>query len=218
MKNTEKGACKSLSVVYCVKRCIAILEKSKDSPYRKAMLAKVRNSVGLPYSRNADLLELIYENLPEDIILAREDISSEEKSIITALQMYALYNQGDNYSSADSGEGEKNSLDKQYRNIGTSLRALRRLGSDNTKAVDRRFNALITAGDYDELVYHLRHMLKLLKAKTSSYDKVDFSQLAQDLYWFDGGREERIRLSWAREYYRREFTEKDEKETKENDE
>ena len=94
---------------------------------------------------------------------------------------------------------------------------LRRLDTDDSKAIDRRFNALITAGDFDELTYHLRHLIKLLKSKTSGGAAVDFLQLAQDIYWFDRGNEENVRLSWAREYYRVNYKEKDEKEKKEND-
>ena len=217
MGNTDKNGSVSISIRYCMRKCIAILEKSKASPYSKAMLARIRNSVGMPFSRNAELLALIYENFPEGNASAGEKLTYEEKAIMTALQMYALYNQGGNAGDFDSGGSIEASSDKNCRNMGASLRVLRRLDTDDSKATDRRFNALITAGDFEEFTYHLRHLIKLLKSRTSGAAIIDFAQLALDLYWFDRGQEERTRLSWAREYYRVEYKENDEKEKKEND-
>ena len=194
-----------------MKRCIAALERSRELPYGRAMLAKIRNSIGLPYSRNAEILELIYENFPEEEAFAGADLTSEERAIITALQLYALYNQGGDVGLHDAGNTEDASV-RTCRNMGESLRVLRRLDTEDSKAVDRRFNALITSGELEEFSYHLRHLIKLLKSRTSGTASIDFSQLAQDLYWFDRGNEEKIRLSWAREYYRTDFKEKEKKE------
>lgn len=87
---------------------------------------------------------------------------------------------------------------KGLGNLGASLRALR--AGDATQAADRRFNAMITATTFNELANHLRHLIKLLKSKTEA--KVNYAQLAQDLYWFQLGYQSDIRLKWSRDYYR----------------
>ena len=43
-------------------------------------------------------------------------------------------------------------------------------------------------------------MIRLLKSKSNV--QVDYAKLAEDLYQFLRGNREKIRLSWAREYYR----------------
>lgn len=88
---------------------------------------------------------------------------------------------------------------KLWVDLGASLRALR-VGEDS-QAVDRRFNAMITSASLSELANHLRHLIKLLKSRTNA--KVDYAQLAQDLYWFQMGYQSSVRLKWSRSYYRR---------------
>ena len=63
---------------------------------------------------------------------------------------------------------------------------------------------MITASTFEELVYHLRHLITLLKSK-SPETKVDYARLSEDLYWFLRDYQERVRLSWARDYYKRNF-------------
>lgn len=59
---------------------------------------------------------------------------------------------------------------------------------------------MITSSTFEELSNHLRHMIRLLKSKSNV--QVDYAKLAEDLYQFLRGNREKIRLSWAREYYR----------------
>jgi CRISPR system Cascade subunit CasB len=104
------------------------------------------------------------------------------------------------YRQGKQAPARENGQEKGSKNIGYSLSALR--VGDSTAAIDRRFNALITATTYDELIHHLRQMLKLLKSKMFGETNIDFGKLAQDLYKFLVGKDENIRLSWARAYYR----------------
>ena len=115
----------------------------------------------------------------------------EEQAILTSLQLYALHQQGKSESVALQEETDK------WENMGHSLRTLR---TGDEKAVDRRFNALITAANYEELVHHLRQMIKLLKAKTDT--KVNYAKLADDLYGFLRNYPETMRIRWAKAYYR----------------
>lgn len=72
---------------------------------------------------------------------------------------------------------------------------------DDQAAMDRRFSALITSASFEELTHHLRHSIKLLKAKTKANATVDYGKLAEDLFWFLRGFQDSVKLNWARGYY-----------------
>jgi CRISPR system Cascade subunit CasB len=78
------------------------------------------------------------------------------------------------------------------------LRAVRR--ADNEKGLDRRFNAMLTAQSFDELAYHLRQLIKLVKA--AGVTAMDFPQLAEDLFWIQRDDAQQVKLRWATGYYR----------------
>ncbi len=75
---------------------------------------------------------------------------------------------------------------------------------EDTKSCDRRFNAMITSSSFEELSYHLRHMISLLKSRNPEV-KVNYAKLAEDLYWYLRGYDERLRLAWSRAYYRESY-------------
>ncbi|SDD87203.1 type I-E CRISPR-associated protein Cse2/CasB [Peptococcus niger] len=166
-------------------------------PAGRAALASLRQSVGSSASAAVGILPFVYAQMPEDFIGSGADLSHEEKAIIHTLQLFALHQQGSS-TCVWSGADEETSDVRPASNMGDALKALRQ--GNNKLAVDRRFNALITATTYDELLHHLRQMIRLLRAKTNV--TVDYPQLAKDLYWFSRGYEESLRLNWARHYYR----------------
>ncbi|MGI6689347.1 MAG: type I-E CRISPR-associated protein Cse2/CasB [Christensenellales bacterium] len=170
------------------------LDQTLETPSGKAMLANLRNSIGKPLTESIAIWPLMFEHLPEEFLSRSQSLSKKEKAILNSLQLYALYRQG---KKAPASQGAK---EERPSNIGRSLNALRT--GDNTVSTDRRFNALVTAATYDELSHHLRQMINLLKAKTSGETGIDFGKLAQDLYGFLTGKDESIRLNWARAYYR----------------
>lgn len=177
------------TVFSVVREMVTILERSVETPSGKATLAKLRHSTGQPLSRIVAIWPIVFEKLPEEFLGYRGDMTPEERVILTTLQLYAWQQQGQN---------ESVNTDEKYKNMGDSLRALRK-GTD-TMAVDRRFNVMITAENFDELIYYLRQMIKLLKSKTE--ETVNYPQLANDLYWFLQGQEEKMRISWAEAYYK----------------
>lgn len=159
----------------------------------RAILAKLRNSIGRPLSQTIEIWPLIFDNLPDEYLGNSSRLTDEEEAILTALQLYALYQQGKKESVIPEDEQEK------YKNIGYSLSFLRK-AEDHT-AIDRRFNALITSSTDEEFKYHLRQMINLLKSKSKGTVPVDFAKLSEDLYWFKRGYRENIRLSWSKSYY-----------------
>ena len=89
--------------------------------------------------------------------------------------------------------------EKPTRNIGESLRVLR--GDENkAKAMDERFNTMVTAESFEELAYYLRQVVKILKAYAVN-PSVNYPKLANDLFWMQKGKQDNILMDWARAYY-----------------
>ena len=88
--------------------------------------------------------------------------------------------------------------DSSYKgSIGRSLGIGR--DNDDSEALDRRFNALITASTFSELTYHLRQLIKVVKSKEDM--TINFARLADDLFYFQLGIGKKICFRWAQEYY-----------------
>ena len=114
-------------------------------------------------------------------------MSCEEKSIFITLQLYAIGQQGLNKVLVSN---DKN------KNFGSSLQQIK---EQDSVALDRRVNTMLTATTFDEFAYHLRQIFRLAKSKESF--SVNFIKLSEDLFWYQNGKERNICLSWAKDYY-----------------
>ena len=197
---------KKKSIYQVTSQILNELSYDLDSSRNKAILSNLRNTITRPYSQAIDVFSLIYEYMPEEFIGKNYALSFEEKAIITSLRLYAIHQQGKVSNILDIDKED------QYKNMGYDLRALR--VDDHAKASDRRFNTMISADTFDQFTFHLRQLVNLLKSRTDQ--KVSYAKLAQDLYYFQIPQtREKIRLSWAREYYR--YINKDHKKGEDND-
>ena len=179
------------SVDAVMRNIIAEIEPIKTLGSGKALLARIRDSIGKELTNAPQVWPLLFANLPEEYLGDKERITAEEKAIYLSLQIYALMQQG----ASKSERGEV----KSTRNIGESLRILR--GDESkAKAMDERFNTMITAGSFEELAHYLRQMVKILKANIDS-PFVDYPKLAKDLFWVQKGKQDNILMDWARAYY-----------------
>lgn len=183
------------SIYQVTARILNMITSDLQTSSAKAYLASLRQSVGRDVHLAAGVFPLIFSNIPEEHLGKSGEPTAGERSIILALQLYAVHQQGSGQSVNYPGNSD---LAKMVDNIGASFRSLR--ATEDSQAVDRRFNAMITATDFNELANHLRHLIKLVKARTEA--KINYAQLAQDLFWFQLGYESSIRLKWSRAYYR----------------
>lgn len=193
---------KTNNIAYNTAKSILIkLDSTRDASSTKALLANMRNSADKDISNNVDALAYVFSNLSYGEDDRGGELSYMEQAIFTAIQMYAIHQQSNVESVLKFGnddENESREKKKEYKaNIGDALATLR---SDESESIDKRFNAMITATNFNKLSYHLRQMIKILKSKSDA--KVDYAKLAEDLYWFMIGRKEEVRLSWARSYYK----------------
>lgn len=184
------------SIYQVTARIMKLIASDLQASSTKAYLANLRQSVNKDVHLATGVFPTIFSNTPEEYLGEHGNLTVGERSIILTLQLFALHQQGNNQSVNLQVDSKAK---KASENLGKSFSYLRQIG-DDSKAIDRRFNAMITATNFNELANHLRHMIKLLKSKTDS--KVDYPQLAQDLFWFQKGQQSSIRLKWSRSYYR----------------
>ena len=188
-------------------RILRKLDNTRENPSTKAIFANIRNSINKDSSVNMDALAFVFQNIPEEFLGFNKNLNDYEKAILTAVQMYALHQQAkiESVLKLDYEEGEKR------QNLGDALKTARDK-EDDTKALDRRFNAMITSSNFEELSHHLRQMIKLLKAKSDA--KVDYASLADDRYWFLKNQREGLKIKWSRSYYKLNKKERDYKNAK----
>lgn len=183
---------KEKTVVDVTWKILNKLDSLRGESSGKAALANLRHSIGRPISDTIKVWPILFEAMPESYLGRYIDQTYEEKAILTTLQLYALHQQGVEKSVLGKYD------EKGWNNIGESLKVLRMV--EDPKAVDRRFNTMITSTDFEELSHHLRQMIQLLRSKHKG-ETVNYPKLANDLYWFLNNNDESIRLSWAKAYY-----------------
>ena len=181
------------SYVYnAIKKNIYVLSNINDVSYVKNQLAILRKSVG--NKKIADVLPIIIQYIPDEYIGQKAELSDGEQAILNTMQLYAIVNQG-NIENLKVVEPSN-----PWENMGTSLSLLRNSnGSSDKAALDKRFNIMITSETYDEFLYHLRQMIRIIKSKKQIY--IDFPKLGEDLFAFLKGKEDDVRISWSRQYY-----------------
>lgn len=185
---------KETNVYKTSKHILTYLENTKKESSTKAILAQLRNSINKDLGENIESLAFIFSMIPEDKLGTGKNLNYYEQTILTTLQLYAIYQQGEDRSVIYRNE------DFPYKSLGQSLRSLRNPEDKNAnKSVDLRFNSLISSPNYRMLEYRLRQIIKLLKAKRE--EQVDFFSLSNDLYAYLLGDVNPIRIKWARDYY-----------------
>lgn len=177
-------------------RILNLIASDLQASSTKANLASLRQSVNKDAHQATGVFPIIFSSIPEEYLGKHGYLTDGERSIILTLQLFALHQQGNNQSVNLQPDSKPKTVSG---NLGASFSCLRQIG-DDSKAIDRRFNAMITASSFTELSDHLRHMVKLLKSKTDT--KINYPQLAQDLFWFQKGQQSGVRLKWSRAYYR----------------
>lgn len=154
----------------------------------KAILSHLRNSIGRDISETVEIWPLVFEEVPLEYLSTSGTPTRQEIAILASLQLYALHQQG---RSKSVHESSGNSVGKALHNIRNA----------NDIALDRRFNALITSGNFKELITHLRHLISILKQEIET--KIDYAKLAEDFYWYQSSLESanRVRMRWGQDYY-----------------
>lgn len=169
----------------------------------KAVLASLRATDTIDSKRAQAVWPVMFSEM------SKEDISNDqtgrptyaETAIYTALRCYAIHQQ----AVEDSVYAQSFSKDKTKKPEGvTFFSALARLRTnDETRvALDRRMQALLASRNLANTVKSITQLTRILKANNRTL-KVDYAQLAQDLFFFETSFKmaNRICLKWGQQYY-----------------
>ena len=176
-----------------VRKQIALLakdEKSLEQGSSKAHLAQLRRGVGKLPGELPELWGLFLKDMPEKLMGKGGEPSYAEQAIYTALTLFALHQQG--HSGPMYGDGEEDRLGRAARKLVHN--------EEDEEHIRMRLGVVAKSEDMTELSYHLKTVVRLLG---NSDIKLDYVDLAKDLYWFQfEAYADRVRLKWGQDFYR----------------
>lgn len=182
---------------YVSNRLYAIIN-GKDESNVKALLAQMRRGAGRQPGDIPALWGLLFDGFPEELMQPanKPGASRAEWAVYSSLTLFSLHQQGH-----DPGTKPMH-VEREY--FGLSVRKLASPGGKEDDAlldrVRRRFNIVATSTDIQELNYHLRTIMQMLRA---SGIPTDYAQLAADIYWYqDLNHTADVRLQWGQDFYR----------------
>lgn len=161
---------------------------NQNSNVYRALLANMRRGVGHYPGELPELWGIIFDRLPEELY-GQGKPSGAEWAIYSALTLYALHQQGSEESVHCADD----------ISIGKAAAALVK-SEDDTDRILKRLNLIATSVSTEDLVYHLRGLIQLLKGESV---KLDYARMAKELYLFqyaDAAND--IRIAWGRDFYR----------------
>lgn len=175
---------------------IEYLMSIADTGAGRGIMASLRHGMGRKPGELPELWGIIFDRIPDELIGQREP-SYAEWAVYTALTLYALHQQG-------------NEFNANAQNVSVGSAAARLIKKDeDMKRIINRLNLVITSVSPEDLAYHLRGIIQLLKSENIP---LDYAQLAKELYLFHNqDYAGNIKLSWGRDFYslHNELTEND---------
>lgn len=160
-----------------------------------ARLARLRRAVTVEAGADPEVWSDTLDGVP---FPGKTDVpSATERAAHTALTLYALHQQ----SQRERAHRPGGSLGSSVRALAISRDAL--TDSDRESAVRRRFDALMTANSYAEIVYHLRGLIQQFRNAERPIP-LDYARLADDLTALQSpAKVAGVLLRWGRDYHRK---------------
>ncbi len=155
-----------------------------------AALAQLRRAINTAPGADPFVWELMFADWPPELAAHSDEPTIAERAAHAALTLYAVHQQGRRQSR----------MHRTGRSLGLAVGELGR-SSGAEDAVRRRFDALATADDLSEILYHGRGLITQLRSADIG---LDYGLLASHLALLQReGFADRVRLRWGRDYYRR---------------
>lgn len=170
-----------------------------DGNQDKALLASLRGSTTLTSPRAEPVWPLLFSVLDDRWLSRTGEPTSAETAIFTALRLYAIHQQSNSASVYASSVPYEEAEGKTIFGFLATLRQ----NPDSRAALDRRVQQLLTTTNIGSLFNALTHLASIIKA-TDHGVKIDYPNLAEDLYWFQQSYEQAnaVKLRWGQDYYR----------------
>lgn len=168
-----------------VGRALRYLEAAGDLSSTKAQLSALRSSATLPIEEAQASWDTVLAYIPVAQTWSEDVPTQEERALHAVLGLYALHQQS-----------RSESMNRAKVGLGVALRQLRTAHGDS---VLRRFGALITSVDFEELRFHLAGLARMLR---SNKIPTDYVQLGLDLLLIQiPEQKSRVLLRWSRDFY-----------------
>lgn len=181
----------------------------RSEPQVRAALANLRRGVGRKPGELPQLYGEFLEDMPETLYFKGNKPSDAEWAVYMAVTLYALHQQ-----SKDIRKNNMNQIGEDY-SLGAAASKLV-ADKDDRERIWRRFYVVASSEDMQEMNYHLRGLIQLLRDKDIP---LDYPQLAKDLFWYQCSRESanNVRLKWGRDFYKKLNVENEEDNNNEKD-
>jgi len=175
------------------------LQRIANTRKGRAMMANLRRGVGKQAGELPELWEMIFDRMPEKLLGKNQ----AEWAVYTALTLYAMHQQS----------CEQN-MNQEKISVGLASAKLVK-NEDDTERILKRLNLVVTAVSPEDLAYHLRSIIQLLRQEEIA---LDYAKLAKELYLFQYEENTSvIGLNWGRDFWQECNRKTSEKEKKEND-
>lgn len=160
----------------------------------KATLSALRSCSSLLSPKATVIWPTLLANLREKDLSDDGSLTYVEKASFASLHAYAIYKQGTDKLVFANKENKGQSICRALASL--------RSNDDIRTALDRRMQLLLMSTNFESLTHNLFQLIKILKAQ-SSVILLDFSQLAEDLFYFQVSNQvaRKICLKWGQEYY-----------------
>ena len=166
------------------------------------VLATLRKGIGHKPGDIPELFGILLMDMPVDFMSKGVTPTREEWACYIALTLYAMHQQG-NDPRKDSANTDRNI------SIGSAMSDYVRMSDDGNarSRMAAKLQMLSSSKDMDEFSYHLRSIIKLLKAKGIA---VNYARLSGDIYDFQlPDRQAGVFLKWGQDFYRITVTQED---------
>lgn len=155
-------------------------------------MARLRRSIGKGIGEDPTVWRVVFDGFPQRFQHG-DDPTPEERSAHTAVCLFALHQQSQGTQMHRHGIG-----------LGSAVRRLAQQPGEDAprESIVRRFNALVTADNFEEVGQHLRSLVGLFRTNGIP---LDYGRLADDLAGLaalDRGRRDRVLLRWSRDFSR----------------
>ena len=172
----------------------------------KAVLANLREAVNINDKRAQAVWPFMFTEMDTKYLSRNFEgkPTNAENAIYAALRCYAIHQQGIDECVYAPVNGDSDGL--------PLFKALAYLRADESMrvALDRRVQSLFSSRQPASVTRGITQLVRILKSNNRNL-KIDYSQLAQDLYYFESSFQSagQICLKWGQQYYREIVKEKD---------
>ncbi|MBN9644273.1 type I-E CRISPR-associated protein Cse2/CasB [Corynebacterium mendelii] len=162
----------------------------------RATLANLRSGAGKPPGDSLEVWAETLAYLPDDLKGHGDRLSKAEKAVYLALCLFAVHQQSKSASMHIPRESGKWSI-----SFGAAVSKLEYLteGQHTNSPVRRRFNAVATSRDFNEISHHARGLIRQLRGENIP---LDYAQLAVDLFFLQSpASATTVKRRWTRDYF-----------------